>query len=467
MSPVEREAGSFRDPSGFVFFRDGGVYRQINLAYQEDYDHFLDSGLYQELVASDLIIEHQETDLPPYDPSAAYKVIRPAVVPFISYPYEWCFSQYKDAALATIEVLKRALAHGMILKDASAYNIQFLGGKPRLIDTLSFEIYREGRPWDGYQQFCKHFFAPLLLMESRDARLQALMRPFIDGIPLEIASSLLPFRTRFDFPVLAHIHLHAKAQQKATQGRGSAPGTADAPRPGLRKEGILSIAASLAGRIRRLDWSGGGTSWGDYSQFHTYSEQSYQQKLAIVEAFISEADPKSVWDLGANTGDFSRLASRKGIPTVSFDIDPGAVEQGYLKSAAEGDDMIHHAIIDLCNPSPSLGWNTAERKSLLERGPTDLLLALALIHHLAIGNNLSLGMISSFFAGISDWLAIEFVPKHDSQVQILLSSRRDIFPDYTMDHFEEAFARDFSILKKQPIPGSERTLYLMKKRAAH
>ena len=463
MGAPHKDQGSFRDPSGFIFFRDGELYRQINLPAQEDYEHFINSGLYQDLTENHLIIEHEEVDLPPYDASGAYKVIRPAEAPFISYPYEWCFSQYKRAALATLEILKRALDFGMILKDASAYNIQFLGNEPVLIDTLSFEIYQEGRPWEGYQQFCKHFFAPLLLMSYRDVRLNSLMRVFLDGIPLEIASSLLPFKTRLDFPVTAHIHLHARAQQRYTSGGRDSARAGENRVPTLRKEGLLSIAESLAGKIKRLSYESGDTSWGEYRLFHNYSDESYQHKLDIVEDYINIADPNIVWDFGANTGDFSRLASRRGIRTISFDIDPGAVEQGYLRSVSEGDKHIHHAIIDLFNPSPNLGWNNTERDSLIERGPAELLLVLALFHHMVIGNNLPMPLVSGFFARITDWLLIEFVPKHDSQVQILLSSRRDIFHDYTVENFEKSFSEDFSIIKKEPIKGSERTLYLMKK----
>jgi len=352
----------------------------------------------------------------------------------------------------------------MTLKDASAYNIQFKNNSPVLIDTLSFEIYRDGSPWEGYQQFCKHFFAPLLLMSYRDVRLNSLLRVFIDGIPLDIVSSLLPGKTKFQFSTFAHIHLHAIAQAKYRSGGGDG-GLNRIRRPknaALRKEGIMSIVESLERQIKKLNCSQKVTSWGDYSSFCNYSDNSYQQKMKLVETFIQQADPTTVWDFGANTGDFSRLASRKGIITISFDIDPIAVERGYLKSVSEQDGNIHHCLIDLFNPSPNLGWNNAERKSLTARGPAGLLLALALVHHLAIGNNLPFDMISGYFSDITEWLVIEFVPKTDSQVKLLLSSRRDIFSDYTIENFECAFSKDFSIIEKKPITGTERTLYLMK-----
>ncbi len=195
----EPVAASFRDPSGFLFSRNGALYRQINRVYADDYDHLISSGLYDQLVKSGLLIPHREVSEKPVYPELAVKVIQPELVPFISYPYEWSFSQLKDAALATLAIQKRSIKAGMSLKDASAYNIQFINGKPTLIDTLSFEIYKEGKPWDAYRQFCQHFLAPLALMARVDVRLGQLLRVFIDGIPLDLASRLLPASTRAKF----------------------------------------------------------------------------------------------------------------------------------------------------------------------------------------------------------------------------------------------------------------------------
>ncbi|HOW91704.1 MAG TPA: hypothetical protein PK883_05240, partial [Anaerolineaceae bacterium] len=211
----ERIGASFRDPSGFIFKRGGVLYRQVNRAYQKAYDKLMSGGLYAGLTADGLLIPHEEVDEPPADPELVYKIIRPQVVPFISYPYEWSFTQLKDAALLTLAAARSALEQGMVLKDASAYNIQFVGGKPVLIDTLSFDLYKEGAPWDAYRQFCQHFLAPLALASLVDIRLIQLLRVYIDGIPLDLASALLPGRTKFGLAGLAvHIHLHARAQQQ-------------------------------------------------------------------------------------------------------------------------------------------------------------------------------------------------------------------------------------------------------------
>ena len=206
--------GSFRDPSGFLFWQNGSLYRQINIIYKDHYDRLMNSGLYEELTKTGLLIPHQEVDIEPAQPGIAYKIIQPERIDFISYPYEWCFSQLKDAALTTLRIQKKALDFGLSLKDASAYNVQFRKGKPVFIDTLSFESYHEGQPWIAYRQFCQHFLAPLALMSCKDIRLNQLLRIYIDGIPLDLASSLQPFRTRFSLSLLSHIHLHARSQKR-------------------------------------------------------------------------------------------------------------------------------------------------------------------------------------------------------------------------------------------------------------
>lgn len=213
-------ASSFRDPSGFLFFENGTLFRSVNRLYQQNYDHLIQSRLYDKLVENDLLIPHREVQHPAEKRDDEYKIIQPEIVPFISYPYEWCFSQLKDAALALIKIQKQALDCNMVLKDASAYNIQFCKGKPLLIDTLSFEIYKENQPWVAYRQFCQHFLAPLSLMASRDIRLGQLIRIYIDGIPLDLVSGLLPISTWFKPALLTHIHLHAKAQKRYEKNEG-------------------------------------------------------------------------------------------------------------------------------------------------------------------------------------------------------------------------------------------------------
>lgn len=452
---------SFRDPSGFVFEAEGQLYRQVNRIYQEDYEHLMRSGLYERLVEQKLLIPHVQVDVPPIHPQLAYQVIAPERVPFISYPYEWSFGQLKDAALTTLRVQEIALRHGMILKDASAYNIQFYQGRPVLIDTLSFTRYRSGQPWIAYHQFCQHFLAPLALMAKVDVRLGQLLRLYLDGVPLSLASRLLPWASKWKPGLLVHLILHARVEQLAAhQSQKQRPSTAS-----LSTETLQGLVQSLKKTIQDLKWQPKDTPWVDYYEMTNYSPQAFTAKKEIVKAWIEQLRPKIVWDLGANTGEFSRIAAEAGIFTVAFDIDPGAVEKNYRAVRALHQTNLLPLWVDLTNPSPALGWNHAERLSFLERGPAEMTLALALIHHLAIGNNVPFVRLAEFLARTtSRWLIVEFVPKSDSQVQKLLAIREDVFGEYHQTAFEEVFQSFFHIQQRQSLPTSDRTLYLLELR---
>lgn len=453
-----RSAASFRDPSGFVFTRQGTLYRQVNRLGRDDYRAMMDGGLYARLVGKGLLVPHEEVTIPAERADTAYCILRPQTIPFISYPYEWCFGQLQDAALATLRIAREALECGMTLKDASAYNIQFVAGRPTLMDSLSLEVYHAGEPWTAYRQFCQHFLAPLALMAHRDVRLSQLLRVFIDGVPLDLVQRLLPGRTRFDFGLLAHIHLHAAAQQRYS---GTQPGRPAPARGRMSRAGFLGILDSLSAAVRRLTWRPEKTAWADYYRANKYSDQAMDEKARIVAGWLERIGPGMIWDLGANTGRFSRLSSERGNLTIACDIDPGAVELNYQDCRARAEAHCLPLVMDLTNPSPGLGWEGAERMALLERGPAHGVLALALVHHMAIGNNVPLGDLARFFSRCGRWLIVEFVPKNDPQVARLLSSREDIFDSYNLEGFERAFVQTFAIRQRQSLPGTARELFLM------
>jgi ribosomal protein L11 methylase PrmA len=448
VSPT-RHPASFRDPSGFLFYSDGVLHRHVAPEARESYDALLDSGLYARLVDEGLLVAHHE-EAETLSPGA-YKVVRPDPIPFISYPYEWCFAELRAAALATLRIQALALEHGMSLRDASAYNVQFRGSAPVLIDTLSFERYEEGAPWVAYRQFCQHFLAPLALMAHRDVEYGRLLRVHIDGLPLDFASRALPAWTRLHPSLGPHLHLHARYQRAHADARGGTGRSAKVTRRGL--EGIL---ASLESGVRGLRWKPGRTEWGDYYEETNYTAEAQASKRSLVERLCGGGGARLAFDLGANTGEFSRCLSERGIYTVAFDVDPAAVESNYRRCEEEGEAGLLPLWMDLTNPSPALGWAHLERDALESRGPADLLLALALVHHLAISNNLPLGMISSWLARLGHKLVIEFVPKQDSQVQRLLATREDVFPDYHRDGFESGFGEHWRIEERCEVEGSER-----------
>ena len=452
---MKAHPSSFRDPQGFIFEQDGVLYRQVNESCRASYEGLMGSGLYDELVAKQLLVPHVEVDAPRGGPGA-YRILKPDLVPFISYPYEWSFGQLKKAALTTLRIQRIALGHDMTLRDSSAFNVQFVGSRPVFIDTLSFESYVEGRPWVGYRQFCQHFLAPLFLMAGCDPRLSVLSSNWIDGIPLDVARRLAPRRYRWKPGFLTHIYLHSKAQERfreATSRRSTSPR--------LSRASMTSILDNLRATIERLAWNPEKTQWADYYSKTNYSEEAMELKKRFVASVVDEIGPVQVVDLGANTGEFSTIAARAGAYVVAADIDHGAVELCFRRTSAEKYKSILPLVVDLTSPTPAVGWMNVERTSFLDRcsGKTDLVLALALLHHLVIGNNVPLRSVIELLARTAAHAIVEFVEKRDSQVQRLLASREDIFGEYSETGFENALSGIFRIVRKQPIAGAHRVMY--------
>ncbi|MBU1007683.1 SAM-dependent methyltransferase [Candidatus Dependentiae bacterium] len=454
---INHVACSFRDPSGTLFWQNKLLYRTVNRSYQKHFDYLLSSGLYKKLTNEKLLIAHQElSNSMAFQTKNTYKTIQPELIPFISYPYEWSFSQLKDAALLTLSIQKIAIEHGMQLKDASAYNVQFKNGRPTFIDTLSFEIYEEGKPWVAYKQFCQHFLAPLALMACTDVDLNKLFRVYIDGIPLHLASKLLPFKTQFKPLFKLHVHMHANAQKKHEHT------TTKQSSKRFTKTALYGLIDHLETGIKKLHWLPAGTEWAEYYQDDSYTQKAFVHKQKIIADFLDQSNPKTVWDLGGNDGTFSRTAMKKNMSVVTFDIDPASIEKNYLKVKKNNETNMLPLLLDLTNPSPGIGWHHSERLSLIQRGPVDLVMGLALIHHIAISNNVPFDKIAYLFSELGRSLIIEFVPKTDKKVQKLLATREDIFTKYDEKQFEKAFSNCFKIQKKENIQDSQRILYLMK-----
>ncbi len=454
-----RDPGSFRDPSGFVFRRNGILYRQINVAFAAEWDAFIGSGLAERLIGDGRLVDHDEAGLEMAAAPAAYRVIRPRPLGFISYPYEWTFSELRDAALLTLDVQAAALEAGFTLRDASAYNVQFDRGRPILIDSLSFEPVVPGEPWVAYRQFCEHFLAPLALMSYVDIRLGRLQREFIDGVPLDLTARLLPRRTRLRLGLAAHIHLHARAQRRYADRADAARAVSISP---TRQHALL---ASLRETVGKLDWSPTGTEWVDYAENTSYDERATASKRELVAQQLAAAGGRTVWDLGANTGAYSRIAAEQGREVLAFDIDPAAAERNYRAVRGDGLTTILPLVMDVADPSPGLGWANAERAPLLSRPGPDVVLALALVHHLAIGRNVPLPAMAELLAGLAPHVILEFVPKDDPMVRRLLASRRDIFPDYHLDGLRAAFGPLFDIASEAPIAASPRTILHLRRRS--
>lgn len=471
---MKLEKSSFRDNSGFIFYDQGKIFRAITYSYKNNYDHLVQSGLYNYLVEEKLLIPHSVERLETLREDVSsdkldtkiYKVIQPDKIDFISYPYEWCFSQLKDAALTTLKIQKAALKYGMTLKDSSAYNIQFYRGRPVLIDTLSFEIVNDGEPWQAYNQFCKNFLVPLALAAFSDVRLNLMLKNFIDGIPLDLAVIILG-KKAFLFPgIFVHIYLHNKFQVRYSNKNKPL----SVKKKWMSKEALFRLTGNLETTINKLRLKKNKTKWSNYYSDAYHTKTYLKEKKEIVKSYIEKVKPNRVLDLGANDGEFSKIASASSKVVLAFDSDPYCIEECYNYTKKNNIQNLIPIVADLTNPSPSIGWANSERLSLLERSNADpacpagrLVLALAIIHHLCISNNVPFELLADFIDKIGDWLIIEFIPKSDPMVKKLLLYRKDIFENYNVEFFEQEFMKYFSIIEYKKVSDTERMIYLMKK----
>jgi hypothetical protein len=454
----KKEDSSFRDSAGFVFTVSNEYFRQVNFSYKEDYDLLMSSGLYDELVNTNRLLAHEETlQITPINVLECYKILYPKQISLITYPYCWSFSMLKDAALLTLSIEKTAIEYGMTLKDASVYNVQFIGAQPIFIDTLSFEHYTEREAWIAYGQFCRHFLAPLALMAKKDVSLNKLLMVNIDGIPLTLTSKLLPLNSYLSIGLLLHIHLHAKSVEHFNDKK-----TSDATKP-FSKKSMLQLIENLEDCIKNLKWQPRNTEWFDYYDKSVTSEYS-KKKYQAVEHFLKKTSSTRIVDWGANDGKFSALAAEYASEVVSIDSDPACIELQYQRLKKNGVTRITPLIVDIMNPQPAIGWDNIERKHLLKRLNADTIMALALIHHLRVSNNTPLSMIAYFFSKYCQNLIIEFVPKSDDKVITLLQNRKDIFEDYTLAGFLAAFSEYFNVLEQVALNPTDRILFLMEKR---
>jgi ribosomal protein L11 methylase PrmA len=445
------EAGSFRDPDSRVFIRDGAVYRALSREGWEDWEALAATPL----AIDDRIVATEQVeldDLPELTGEPAAGALRHERIPFVSHPYEWPFSMLKDAALLQLGLGREALRHDLTLKDASAYNVQWRGAEPVFIDVGSFERLRPGEPWAGYRQFCMLHLYPLMLQAYRGVPYHAWLRGSIDGIEPSEARALLP---RFRRGVLAHVILHARleARYAATGGREV---KTELKRAGFGKELLDANLRKLEKLVRRLEYTPGRTAWTEYGATNTYTSEEAEQKAGFVRAAAARRPGGLTWDLGCNDGTYSRVAAEHADYVVAIDADHATVDGLYR--ALDGRTDILPLVMSVTDPSPDLGWRGGERASLERRGTPDLVLALALVHHVVIAGNVPVAEFLDWLRSLDSALVIEFPDRDDPMVQRLLSGKTEAAnPDYDGERFERALGERFRVERTERL--GTRTLY--------
>jgi ribosomal protein L11 methylase PrmA len=428
-----------------------------------DFQFVRATGLIQELIDQGSLIDEVQVDpaqFPGFAGDATYVLEHPKL-PFISYPYEWPFPALKSAALHHLNIQLQALDKDVTLSDATAYNIQFLGARPVFIDSLSFRKYTEGEFWLGHRQFCEQFLNPLLLRSSIGITHNSWFRGSLEGITAQELSRLLPLRRKFSFNVFVHVIMQARLQSRSGS-QGDAEKLLNKRK--LSKQAYRQMLSGLKRWIARLEPADTGkTVWEDYAGKNSYQADEEAAKHKFIATFVNSVSPEAVWDIGCNTGEYSKCALEAGASSViGFDADQGALEIAYSRACSESLSLLP-LYLDAANPAPAQGWAQMERKGLDSRNSPDALLALALVHHLAIGRNIPLEKVVEWLVSLAPQGVIEFVEKSDPMVQELLRVREDVFENYSAEFFQAAIKKRAEIFKVEKISASGRQLFWYKR----
>jgi hypothetical protein len=457
LQDLELEPGSYRDRNGAVFYWNGSVYRGISEAALRNWGRLSAAPFFETFTAGGSIVRTERAAGAPGAGKWA-AVLQHARIPFISYPYEWTFGMLKDAALLHLDLMLAALDAGLILKDSSAYNIQWNGAQPVFVDIPSFEVMSKGEPWVGYRQFCELFLYPLMLQAYKGVDFRPWLRGNIDGIPAHALRPLMSLRDLARSGVLMHVVAQNALQRRyADKPQGVRSSLAAA---GFDKRLIVSNVTNLKKLVSRLSPGGVKTTWADYARTHSYDAAEFDAKLAFVREAAARRQWRLVWDLGCNAGVFSQLAAEHADTVVAMDGDWMAVEHLYRTQQTRADrQKVLPLVVNLADPSPSQGWQGVERKSLPDRGRPELTLCLALIHHIVIGANIPMRDFLNWLASLGTALVIEFVGREDEMVQTLLMNKDDQYDDYTAESFEALLASRFKVEEKRPLKGGKRAIY--------
>jgi hypothetical protein len=458
------EPGSFRDRDSRVVVAPDAVYRALSGTGADDWRALANSPLLERLTSDGSLIGTEEVGPAALGEAAAdilpegtETVLRHERVPFVSYPYEWSFGMLRDAALLQLDVELASLDEGLTLKDATPYNVQFRGSAPVFIDVGSFERLREGEPWTGYRQFCMLFLYPLLLQAYKEIPFQPWLRGAIDGITPTEAARFFNFRDRFRRGVLTHVALHARLERRY-EARDTGEVKEELKKKKIRTELIKTNVRKL---VSKLSWKAGDTAWTNYRQDCTYSDADAEQKAAFVGEAVASARPRLTWDMGCNDGAYSRIAAEHSEYVVAFDYDQATVDALYRSLQADDERRILPLVANLADPSPGLGWRGLERRTLEDRGTPDLVLALALVHHVSITANIPLAEFLDWLRELDATVVIEFPKREDPMVKRLLSGKREgSNADYQLETFERLLGERFDVERTESLPSGTRNLYL-------
>lgn len=454
------EPGSFRDPDTRVFHHEGVVFRALSERALADWQRLTTTRFYEQLAQEGRLIGTrqvaQQDKLPDLAPRWA-AVLEHMRIPVVSYPYEWSFGMLRDAAILQLDLTLAALDEGMTLKDATPFNVQWIGSRPTFIDVGSFTEYEPGTPWAGYRQFCETFLYPLFLQAYRNVPFHPWLRGRLDGMSAAECRSFLSARDYLRRGVLTHVYLQAKAQARYEDSSSDVAEKLHAA--GFGATLIKNNVSRLRRTVEGLRWAPAHSTWSDYQRTHTYDEADLERKAGFAEQVLRTRRWPLVWDIGCNTGDYSRLAAEHADYVLALDADQVVIERLYQALRQEGRTNILPLLADVADPSPGLGWRGRERQPLADRGAPDLVLCLALVHHVVIGRNVPLPDFIAWLAEFDADVILEFVHRDDPMVERLLRNRRGQAIDYSREAAEAALKSRFHVAAREALASGTRTVY--------
>ena len=460
MKNLNFEPGSFRDPSGRVFYKNNRVFRSLSKNGAKRFEFLKKNNLLEDLIKKEYLINSKECleNINNLQINYKYKILEHEKINFISYPYEWTFTQLKDAAIFHLDLQLYLLEKNAKLIDASAYNIQFKKNKPIFIDLLSIDEYKEGEYWYAHKQFCENFLNPLVLSSKKGINFNNWFRGNLEGISTSDIYSVLSF---FDFvsPTLFfHIFLLNKFDEK-TKIDPDIINKKISTAKKLTKKSYSNILVQLKNYITNLKNKKKISSWGNYSDTNTYKFDEEQKKINLINNFVDRNNIKFLVDFGCNDGKYSKYAAnQKNIEVVGIDFDLNALDRAFVDSKNNKSNFFP-IFLDFSNPSSNLGWNNKERKSFKDRVNFDSMIALAVIHHLVIAKNIPIEDAIKWLTSFAPKGLIEFVPKDDPTVKIMLKLKGDIFPEYNEENFQNILSKHCIIKNITKITSSERKIY--------
>ena len=451
------EKGSFRDPAGKIYYKDNRVFRKLSVEGVKRFQELKESDIINLSINEGFLIGTKEIHDQVIEKANQELILEHDKIPYVSYPYEWSFSQLKDAAIFHLNFHLFLLKNDATLIDASAYNVQFIGSELKFIDVLSIQKYKEGEYWKGHKQFCENFLNPLILKSKKGIKFNNWFKGNLEGIDTNELNDLLSIFDKFSYNIFIHIHLLSKLQKKYTSNKTLKP--IDKITKKISKKNLIAMLTQLRNFISKLRDKKDISTWDSYSIDNSYSVEEENKKKSIVAKFSKKNNFDLVADLGCNDGEYSTLCLNNGCKRViGFDFDINAINKAYEKSLKKNLNFLP-LYFDATNPSANIGWFQNERKGFIERTNFDAIIALAFEHHLCIGKNIPLNDVIKWLVSLAPKGLIEFVPKNDETIKKMLEFKGDIFPNYTETYFEKCLSNNTEIISKDVVSNSNRTIY--------